>query len=637
MWSTVVWTYGPPYPSCSIVPSHSYPPTYSAPHQPHGHSYYLLSGASQDMCISATFLAGNSPPAPQQCRAVALPPVQWPPPPTLPYLLSPSYPHSCLPTCSSQLSHPSSSHYTFLPPGAPLPPHTWPTPFTSHSDSLHSPFSPAPPHPPSALSLTLNITRSVHILTPFTAPSPLHHRTLPQHPPLRWISPTPSTFWLPSQPLLPCTTAPSLSTLPYAEYHPLRPHSDSLHSPFSPAPPRPPSAHSLTLNITRSVHILTPFTAPSPLHHRTLPQHTPLRWISPTPSTFWLPSQSLLPCTTAPPSTHSLTLNITHSVHILTPFTAPSPLHHRTLPQHTPLRWISPTPSTFWLPSHPLLPCTTAPSLSTLPYAEYHPLRPHSDSLHNPFSPATPHPPSAHSLTLNITRSVHILTPFTAPSPLHHHTLPQHTPLRWISPAPSTFWLPSQSLLPCTTAPSPSTLPYAEYHPLRPHSDSLHIPFSPAPPHPPSAHSLTLNITRSVHILTPFTAPSPLHHHTLPQHTPLRWISPTPSTFWLPSQPLLPCTTTPSLSTLPYTEYHPLRPHSDSLHSPFSPAPPHPPSAHSLTLNITHSVHILTPFTAPSPLHHHTLPQHTPLRGISPAPWSFQLAPHTLDMRLSTY
>ena len=491
------------------------------------------------MCISATFLVAWSrilalhfdpkvrppPPSVQQCCAAALPSLQWPPPPTPLPFLSPSY-------------------APFLPAHLFFPTH----PSSSHCKSLIHDRRPSP-----------------HTPTPFTAPSPLYHRTLPQYTPLRWISPAPSTFWLPSQPLLPCTTAPSLSTLPYAEYHPLRPHSDSLHSPFSPAPPHPPSAHSLTLNITRSVHILTPFTAPSPLHHRTLPQHTPLRWISPTPSTFWLPSQ-------------------------------------------------------------PLLPCTTAPSLSTLPYAECHPLRPHSDSLHSPFSPAPPHPPSAHSLTLNITRSVHILTPFTAPSPLHHRTLPQHTPLRWISPAPSTFWLPSHPLLPCTTAPSLSTLPYTEYHPLRPHSapPPLHSPSSPAPPHPPqhtplhwispapstfwlpsqpllpcttappSAHSLTLNITRSVHILTPFTAPSPLHHRTLPQHTPLRWISPAQSTFWLPSQPLLPCTTASSLSTLPYAEYHPLRPHSDSLHSPFSPAPPHPPSAHSLTLNTTRSVELPT-------------------------------------------
>ena len=45
------------------------------------------------------------PPSVRQCRDAALPPLQWPPPPTLPYLLSPSHHHSYLPTYSSQLTH----------------------------------------------------------------------------------------------------------------------------------------------------------------------------------------------------------------------------------------------------------------------------------------------------------------------------------------------------------------------------------------------------------------------------------------------------------------------------------------------------------------------------------------------------
>ena len=187
MWSTAVCTYGPPYPSCSIVPSHQSPATWPF-------LYYLLSRPSQG-CASA-------PPSWWHDRAA------WPyinfdrkirPRPRygsavpwhcLPYsglLLQPSLTfsphltsHSCLPTCSSQLTHPSSSHCTSLPPGGPLLPHTWPTPFTSHSDSLHNPFPPAPPHPPPAHSLTLNITRSVELPT-----RSAHSGSAPQikHPP----------------------------------------------------------------------------------------------------------------------------------------------------------------------------------------------------------------------------------------------------------------------------------------------------------------------------------------------------------------------------------------------------------------------------------------------------------------------
>ena len=67
----------------------------------------------------------------------------------------PFLPHSCLPTSSSQLTH--------------LPPAARPSLLALSSllihdqrPSSHTPFtafSPAPPHPPSARSLTLNITR----------------------------------------------------------------------------------------------------------------------------------------------------------------------------------------------------------------------------------------------------------------------------------------------------------------------------------------------------------------------------------------------------------------------------------------------------------------------------------------------
>ena len=91
--------------------------------------------------------------------------------------------------------------------------------------------------PYSGLLLQPSPTYSPHLITIPTCPPTLPNSPifLPLHVPPSWRSPPSSymtdalhlTLRLPSQPLLPCTTAPSLSTLPYAEYHPLRRASNS--------------------------------------------------------------------------------------------------------------------------------------------------------------------------------------------------------------------------------------------------------------------------------------------------------------------------------------------------------------------------------------------------------------------------
>ena len=157
------------------------------------------------------------------------PPRERPPPPCLPQL-----PHTCqwappIFPCSFYRNpfHPTSSAppphlhvplpsirlpYTStqsvlhllsarLPPGALLPP-TWPTPFTSHSESLPSPFSPAPPHPPSAHSLTLNIAGSVDSSSFQLAPHTLDRcdEILLYHMAVRWQHwVDSSSFWASSR------------------------------------------------------------------------------------------------------------------------------------------------------------------------------------------------------------------------------------------------------------------------------------------------------------------------------------------------------------------------------------------------------------------------------------------------------
>ena len=189
-----------------------------------------------------TFRPENSPPpSVRQCRVAALPPLQWPPPPTLPYLLSSSY----TPFLSTHLLFPpirctGSIHLT---PPATLDPHpdngpsTMSPPTPTHlSVCLPSPRAPSTGFP------------SVPLPHPYTAPTciPLPSIRLP-YTSMQSVLPR----CLPADLLRRLSMLPSFLSL-------LLPHSFSSHytslPPGALLPPSPPDRRP-------SPHTLTPFTA----------------------------------------------------------------------------------------------------------------------------------------------------------------------------------------------------------------------------------------------------------------------------------------------------------------------------------------------------------------------------------------